>query len=350
MTEPLLPQWPHTALPPLTAAELRAQPEDFVVEERVPFALTGEGEHLWVQVRKRGFNTDQVARLLARLAGLSRRDVGYAGMKDRHAVTVQWFSLHLPGKPDPEWHDLPPDVSVTASARHNRKLKTGALAGNGFDIVLRNCAGDRDAVLKRVASIAAHGVPNYFGEQRFGRGGENLARARAMFAGEHVRDRHLAGIYLSAARAFLFNEILAERVRTGVWDKLLAGEACSLAGSRSFFQIEEPDDTLVARLAVHDIHPSGALWGAGELPTRLAARELEEAVVQRHVDFARGLEAADLRQERRALRLIPQELSAEWIAPDALRLCFSLSAGCFATALLREIAVYRDVATHPMAE
>ena len=338
--------WPRTAVPPLASASLRAVPEDFVVEEQMPFLLAGAGEHLWLKVRKRGFNTEQVAKQLARMAGVTRREVGYAGMKDRHAVAVQWFSLYLPGRADPDWSALPEGMTIVEGARHARKLKTGALSGNRFEIVLRDCRGDHAAVLRRCTVIRTRGVPNYFGEQRFGHGGGNIAAARALFAGGNKRgDRKQNGIYLSAARSFLFNEVLAKRVQAGTWDLAMDGDAMILNGTRSFFVPACVDDTIRRRLAEGDIHPSGPLWGRGELPARAAARALEQAVADEHADLARGLVRAGLDQERRALRVIPQDLQAEWLEDASLRLRFGLPAGSYATALLRELAVYAT-ATH----
>jgi tRNA pseudouridine13 synthase len=316
-----------------------------------------------LRVRKRGHNTDQVARVLARTAGVTRREVGYAGMKDRHAVAVQWFSVHLPGRADPDWAAIDtPGIEVLEVTRHARKLHTGALAGNRFGITLRDCVGEPQHVASRIETFRTRGVPNYFGEQRFGRDGENIARARAMFAGQRVSDRHLAGIYLSAARAWLFNSVLAARVLSGSWDRALDGETLVLDGTRSFFTIEVPDDEIATRLAEADIHPSGPLWGRGELPSRGAARVLEQAVADSEPALAAGLAQAGLKQERRALRVIPTDLRAEWLADGiearaagqgrpvcgfnagTLRLEFALPAGCFATSVLRELAYYRDVA------
>jgi tRNA pseudouridine13 synthase len=339
--------WPRTAVPPLASAMLRAAPEDFVVEEQMPFILAGAGEHLWLKVRKRGFNTEQVAKQLARMAGVTRREVGYAGMKDRHAVAVQWFSLYLPGRADPDWGALPEGLTIVEGARHTRKLKTGALSGNRFEIVLRDCQGDRAAVLQRSAEIGLRGVPNYFGEQRFGIGGANIAVARAMFAGEGRRyDRKQSGIYLSAARSFLLNEVLAQRVRARTWDVAMDGDAMILNGTRSFFVPEAVDDTIRRRLAEGDIHPSGPLWGRGELPTRASIRALEQGVADEHPDLARGLEQAGLDQERRTLRVIPQDLQAQWLDDTTLRLSFGLPAGTYATALIGELAAY-TTAQHP---
>ncbi|HWR87923.1 MAG TPA: tRNA pseudouridine(13) synthase TruD [Acidiferrobacterales bacterium] len=356
-----LPVWPRTAVPPLSGALLRARPEDFQVEEDMPFALSGAGEHLWLRVRKRGYNSEQVAKQLARTAGVTRREVGYAGMKDRHAITVQWFSLHLAARPDPDWGSLPDGMEVVESMRHSRKLKTGALAGNRFIIVLRDCLGDpgavigamdfRDAVLRRSEEIHTHGLPNYFGEQRFGHGGGNVAAARAMFAGSgSVRDRKQGGIYLSAARSLVFNEVLARRVTAGTWDQALDGDAMILNGSRSFFVPEIIDETIWRRLAEGDIHPSGPLWGRGDLPTKSAVRELEAVVASEHPDLVHGLEAAGLEQERRALRVIPQEFNAQWLDASTLSLAFVLPPGSYATMLLRELADYRDGATAAWGE
>jgi len=333
----------------MSHAILRRQPEDFQVTERMPIAPSGNGEHLWLRVRKRGFNTDDVARQLARLAGIARRDVGYAGMKDRRAVAEQWFSLHLPGRPEPEWTGLPPGVEILESVRHHRKLKTGALTGNCFTIVLRECHGDPNVVRARVETIRRDGVPNYFGEQRFGRDGSNVERARGMFSGaERPRDRHQQGIYLSAARSWIFNTVLAERVRAGTWNAILPGEACMLAGRNSFFVSEQPDETLHRRLADHDIHPSGPLWGEGELPCLGVVRELEQRVAARLDDLAAGLAAAGLRQERRALRVVPEEIKTELLDADTWRLSFCLPAGSYATAVVRELAEYAIASGEPI--
>jgi tRNA pseudouridine13 synthase len=337
--------WPRAARPPLSGARLRADPEDFIVEEDMPFVLSGAGEHLWVQVRKRGYNTDQVAKLLARIAGVHRRDIGFAGMKDRHAVTAQWFSIHTPGRNDePDWRGkLPEGIEVLEAKRHARKLKTGALEGNRFVITLRECVGERAVLERRLAEIRASGVPNYFGEQRFGRGGENVERARAMLAGTfEVQDRYLRGIYLSAARSLLFNDVLAHRIGDGSWQTGLPGEAFVLDGSRSYFVADDIDATIRDRLVRFDIHPSGPLWGRGELPLRGTAREIENQVIAANAAIADGLAAAGMEQERRPLRVVPKDLTMEWLDDATLRLSFALPAGAYATVVLRELADYRD--------
>lgn len=324
--------------PPLTA-RLRFTHEDFLVEEILGYDADGTGEHALLWVEKRGANTDWVARELAKFASVPPLAVGFAGLKDRHAVTRQTFSVQLAGKPDPDWSAFPhAEVKVLAATRHSRKLKRGALRGNRFVLVLREVTGERERAEQVLAAIAARGVPNYFGEQRFGREGGNLAQARVMFAGRRV-DRDKRGFLLSAARSQIFNDVLAARVERGAWDTPLDGEIWSLAGSRSWFGPEPLTDTLAARLASGDIHPSGPLWGQGESPAIDAAGALEREIAAAHADLAAGLVAARMEQERRPLRLLPKSLHWRWLAEDALELSFELPAGAYATVVAREVAV-----------
>lgn len=327
-------------------ARIRESAEDFRVEELDAFAPTGAGEHLLLTIEKRGMNTGFVARRLAEWAGVGESAVGYAGMKDRHAVTRQRFSVQLPGREAPDVASLETDdLRVLAQARHARKLPRGALAGNRFELLLRGVEGDADAIEARLGAMAARGVPNYFGQQRFGHGGGNVGEALAMFAGRRVR-REQRGLLLSAARSELFNRVLAARVRAAHWDRPLEGEAWILDGNRSVFGPEPFDDALAARLAAFDIHPSGPLWGRGELRSQDAARAIEQAVLDGDdaAALARGLEQAGLRQERRALRLRPDGLAWDRPEPGALRLSFALPAGGYATAVLAELGDVVDAA------
>lgn len=334
----VLPDWPRALGGPCGQARLRSSAEDFHVHEVLGFEADGEGEHLLVQLQKRNRNTDQVARQLARHAGLQARDVSYCGLKDRVAVTTQWFSLWLPGKADPDWSGLQDDdLRILAQARHRRKLPRGALKANRFVIVLRELQAGQAQLESLLTEISRQGVPNYFGAQRFGRDGDNLNKAQAMFAGRKVRDRHLRGLYLSAARSYLFNQVLAARVAAHNWNRILPGEACMLSGSRSFFLAQSVDAEVEARLASGDISPSGPLWGRGELPCQLQARELEQATLATAGEFCRGLETAGMKQERRALQLVVGDLQWQWLQEDVLQLSFELPAGSYATAVIREL-------------
>ncbi|HEX5305576.1 MAG TPA: tRNA pseudouridine(13) synthase TruD [Dyella sp.] len=322
---------------PLTA-RLRVAPEDFIVEEILGYDSDGEGEHALLWVEKRGANTDWVARELARFAQVPPMNVGYAGLKDRHAVTRQTFSVQLPGRPDPDWSAFPhAEVKVLAATRHSRKLKRGALRGNRFVLTLREVQGEREQAERVLQQIAARGVPNYFGEQRFGREGGNLTQARAMFAGRRM-DRDKRSILLSAARSQIFNSVLAARVEQGSWDTALPGEIWSLAGSRSWFGPEPFDGVLAGRLAQGDIHPSGPLWGEGEPPSTEVVGALERQVAAEHADLAEGLVNARMEQERRALRLMPKDLRWRWLDDATLELAFELPAGAYATVVVRELA------------
>ncbi len=330
---------------PLLTGKIRTTPEDFQVDELPAFEPSGEGEHLLLTVRKRGANTVHVARQIARWAGLPEMGVSYAGMKDRHAVTTQRFSVHLPKRvaPDPALlNDA--EIEVLESTWHNRKLQRGALAGNRFKLVLRDVQGDAALIDARLAQIATRGLPNWFGEQRFGRDGGNVPAALAMFQGRRMR-KDQRSLLLSAARSALFNQVLAARVEQGTWDTALDGEVWMLDGSRSVFGPEAWSDALAERLARFDIHPSGPLWGEGELRSTGDAAALERGAVsdEQSLQLRAGLEDARLKQERRALRLRPALMQHQWLQPDVLELSFALPPGCYATAVLHELGPVQDV-------
>jgi tRNA pseudouridine13 synthase len=324
--------------PPATG-RWRTSPEDFQVREIPLLEPDGEGEHSWLLIRKRGENTEQVARQLAGHAGVPARDVSYAGLKDRNAVTEQWFSVHLPGRQEPDWGALETgSVTVLRQARHHRKLRRGTLRGNAFRLVIRELSGETDVLQRRLETVARHGVPNYFGEQRFGRGGSNLWKVEQLFSQRGRRlSRHQRGLVLSAARAFLFNQVLDRRVRDGNWNRVLSGDALQLAGSHSYFIAPAADAELQARADALDLHPTGPLWGRGDSPVGAASRELEEQVLEAHGPWLQGLSAAGLGQDRRALRLVVEDLHWAWPTPDAVVLEFKLAAGCYATSVLREL-------------
>jgi len=322
--------------PPLRGT-LRASPEDFFVDEDLGIDADGAGEHVFVRVEKRGANTDWVARELARVAGVRPDAVSYAGMKDRHAVTRQTFSLHLPGKSEPDWSALAhEEFRVLGHARHGRKLKRGALQGNRFRIVVRDVQGDPAQADRVLASIVADGVPNYFGEQRFGRDAANVERARAMFAGKRVQ-RHERSLLLSAARSQLFNAVLARRVERGDWNRPLEGDVWMLDGTHSIFGPEPLSPEIAARCVAGDIAPTAPLWGEGELRSSGTVAQLERDVAAAYSDIAAGLVANGLRQERRALVLRPRQLAMRRVGADSLELEFYLNSGAYATVLLREI-------------
>jgi tRNA pseudouridine13 synthase len=326
---------------------LKQVPDDFTVEEILGFAPSGEGEHVFLHIEKTGTNTDAIAARIAEFAELPRKAVSYAGLKDRHARTVQWFSVHLPGKHDPDWLALNSQaLRVLAACRHNRKLKTGTLEGNRFHLQIRQLNADPALLEQRLQQIARDGVPNYFGPQRFGHGGQNMEKAKALFDGSlHTRNRHLRGIYLSAARSHIFNLVLAERVRQQNWNQALEGDAFTFPDSHSYF-CDALTPEILTRVATFQIHPSGPLWGKGELPTQAAARILEEAAAGQEPELCSGLESNNLEMARRALRINPGEFS--WLMEEndgdkQLQVSFTLPAGAYATTVLREALAFDSV-------
>lgn len=360
-------QLPQPTLPPLKQATYKTHNTDFVVNEILPLDFTGEGEHLWLHIKKSGINTAYLAKLLSEWAEIPLRDVGYSGLKDRHALTTQWFSLRIPKKQLPESEFAPVDIgdneSVTILAQHwhNKKLNRGTHRANQFIITLRDIeleGNDKSSVEQHLQNISVNGVPNYFGPQRFGWNGNNIREALALFARPAPESRpqpkkskrkraprEQNSMELSAARSLIFNEILAARVRDGSWNTGLAGEVFNLDGSGSIFTSEEIDDTLRARVASGDIHPTGVLWGMANDKVSSVAAQLENDVVQSSAlltQLAMGLEKRDVKAQRRALRLPIEALSWEWQGSQnsneqTLVLNFTLTTGSFATSVLASL-------------
>jgi tRNA pseudouridine13 synthase len=351
---------------PLGRGRLRVEPEDFVVEEDLGFAPSGAGSHALLRVRKRNANTEWIARELARAIGCRPGDVGYAGLKDRHAVTTQWFSVPLPRRSrapaaatrdasaaamsvgvDPS--STAPDAVSQALAElaatrgnefevleahaHAKKLPRGALAGNRFTIRIRDLDAPDAALTTRLTAISNTGIPNYFGPQRFGREAANLRKIGADLNAINPRERTYI---LSAARSLIFNAVLAERVSEGTWSTLEAGDVANLDARGSVFPVEAIDEILRERATRLDIHPTGPMWGRDDLMSRDRIRALEERIASSYEEPRALVIAAGMRQERRSLRLSVREL--DWSREGAdLVLRFWLTRGSFATTVLREL-------------
>lgn len=330
---------------PLAPGELRASPEDFQVEEILGFEASGTGPHALLLVRKRGANTEWVSRELARAAGCKPFEVGFAGLKDRNAVTTQSFTVPRGKRAATEFLGVAGEgFEVVAAAEHQRKLPRGALEGNRFVITVRGVRCDPGALATRIAQMRDGGVPNYFGEQRFGRDAGNLAavwrEAEKLAAGtgseRRGRGRDDRGFMLSAARSLLFNAVLGERVRRGDWNRLHLGDVANLDGRGSVFAVTEPDDALHARCESLEIHPTAPLPGEGESLAQGEVRLLEDAVAAGFPEALAVIRAERMNAERRALRLRVRELEYDYQG-EVLRLRFALSSGSFATTVLREI-------------
>ncbi|MEF8833979.1 MAG: tRNA pseudouridine(13) synthase TruD [Halofilum sp. (in: g-proteobacteria)] len=321
--------------------DLRTEAADFRVDEVLGFEPGGGGEHAWLWLRKRGANTEDVAHTLARFAGVRRGAVGFSGMKDRHAETAQWFSIHLPGREDPDWSDLDPAAGAVESAvRHNRKLRIGSHRANRFVLRLRAVEGDRALIDARLAAVRDGGFPNYFGPQRFGYGGENLRRARRLLAPDAVK--RARGIHLSAARSWLFNRVLDARVRDGSWIRPVPGDALMLAGTNSVFEYRGDEEDIGDRHDRFDLDVTGPLWGTGRQPVGEAVAQRERAWLADEEELRAGLERIDMQARRRALRAAAPALAWDWQGTD-LALRFTLGRGIFATSLLDEAVTAVDV-------
>jgi tRNA pseudouridine13 synthase len=336
--------WAWALGKPACRGVIRSIPDDFVVDEVLGFAPDGEGNHAFLHIRKRNTNTEWLARQLAGMAGVPLSEVGYAGLKDRHAITTQYFTVNLSGKTEPDWRQLnSEDIEVLDVDRHRRKLRRGRLQENRFLITLRELEGECGDLDQRLQRIAEQGVPNYFGEQRFGHHGANLQKAQAMFRGEwREPERHKRGLYLSAARSWLFNRVLAERVEQSCWDRALPGESIITNGTTSAFSVRILSREIEQKVASGELHPSGPLWGRGR-PTSLAdALALEMDVLGGELLLREGLEKAGMEQERRPLRVKPGQLQWDYPQERMLQLQFTLPPGSYATSVLRELAIIRD--------
>jgi tRNA pseudouridine13 synthase len=337
VTSTALPEWARAWGAPVAEARLKTQPADFKVVEQLGYELDGVGEHLWLWLEKTGHNTEWVVNALAKHWQLPPKAFGYAGKKDRQAVTQQWISVHLPGRADPDWSSLPWEgVRVVTAKRHGRKLQTGGLAGNRFELCLRDCQGDRTEIEQRLCRLAEEGVPNYFGPQRFGKAGQNLAAATAWLKQPRNRlPRHLRGLYLSALRSALFNDVLSQRVQHGTWQQALPGDVL-MTQTGGCFVAEALDEALCQRVADGALSPTGLLSGRGALMTQGQPRDWEQSVIAAHPLWQNGLEKAGMKQARRALRLFASEMAWQWADETTLKLTFALPAGSYATTLLRE--------------
>lgn len=356
---------------PELQATLKQHCSDFRVEEQIGFEFTGKGEHLYLHIEKTDLSTTDVARRLSEVSGVPKAAIGYSGMKDRRAETSQWFSIKLPkGQEDSLAGFDSLAARITERHRNSRKLKIGSHRSNQFRILLRDCAGQRSAFEERLARIESAGVPNYFGTQRFGRDLSNLHQVQDWMhtalsggdAGAIARQRFKRGMLFSAARSYLFNELLSSRLEQGNWNSYVPGDVLNLDGTERCFALksaEEWDEELARRLASFDIHITGPLPGEIDSKDKYVsygkAADIEDAVCKQYATLLEGLRHFGVKAMRRPLRFRPIELKWQWQAeknngdgvPDSdqagnLLLEFSLTRGVYATSLLRELCVTRE--------
>lgn len=328
---------------PVSKGEIRRQAEDFRVDELLGFEPSGEGAHVLLHVEKTGRNTVDVAGDLAAHARCHPRDLGYSGLKDKHAVCRQWFSV--PSSPAVDWAAFEgPGIRVLRAQRHHRKLRRGTHRANRFSIRIVLNGFDEADLHARMEQVRSGGVPSYFGEQRFGR--RYADNVRRLVSGCRL-PRLQRGMTLSAIRADLFNRVLGHRVRCGTWNIALPGEYLNLDGTRSGFKAEGGDPDIAPRVAALDLHPTGPLFGDGPGPAEGEVKRLETELLRDFRDWCDVLVRHGMKMERRATRCAVGDL--EWrldAGTGILQLEFSLRRGHFATSVLREILDCRD-ATRP---
>jgi tRNA pseudouridine13 synthase len=335
-----------TAELPGTGGVLRARDDDFAVDEIPAYAPLGAGDHVFVRIEKRGMTTPAAVAAIARALGIAERDIGVAGMKDRHAVTRQWLSVPPPITPEQARALAVPDVTILDAARHGHKLRTGHVRGNRFVLCVRDVAPDAAARARVILAelAAAPGAPNWYGEQRFGRDGDNAARGRELLSGDKPRgrrDRRMDRLMLSALQSELFNAWLVARMRDGLYRRALAGDVLHKRGG-GMFACTEPDvDT--ARLAAGELVVTGPMFGDA---MRAATPGTEAAAREAQILADAGLAAdsfhavrAIAEGTRRDAAIEVGEPSVEASAEDssALVVGFTLPGGAYATAVMREI-------------
>jgi tRNA pseudouridine13 synthase len=324
--------------------EIRARPEDFRVEEVAAYEPVGAGDHLFVWFEKVDLGTPEAVRRLARALGADPKQAGYAGLKDRRAVTRQWASF-LFGDPDRLEGARIDGVRVLRTARHGHKLRTGHLRGNRFEILVRGAPPERlEDVRGQLAALSRRGVPSYFGPQRFGRDGANLGDAVRWLleGGRAPKQRFRRKLLVSALQSALFNELLAERVREGRLDSLVEGDLMQKVDTGGLF-VSEDLEVDRARAARFEISATGPMFGAKMRWPEREARRREEAALARW-----GMDEGTLRSFRKAGAgarrpyRVPLEAPVAEADPDGIRLSFGLPSGAYATVVLREL-LRRDV-------
>ncbi len=325
---------------PEITGTIKTLPEDFIVKESLSFEPVGEGNHLYLYITKTSLNTHDVIQLLSKHFSVSMKDIGYAGMKDKHAITSQWFSIPA-NNPDDQLERIETFNAATIEkfTCSNKKLKRGVIKSNYFKLIVRGFSADTTLLNSLLEEINICGVPNYFTEQRFGVNDKNILRAEKILTGKmRERNKQKCGLYYSAARSYLFNLLLAKRIEDKLWDKIQPGDVLMLNDTRSVFLADEASTDLQARWQANDLDIALPMAGKGGMQGAGYHDTLVNDVFSRHKELCQGLVNAGLEQQQRRMRTIPENFS--WYYDQhqqTLMLEFSLPSGSYATAVLREI-------------
>lgn len=332
-----------TADLPGTGGALRTTDDDFLVDEEIPYEASGQGDHVFVRIEKRGMTTPFAAGAIARALGIAPRDIGIAGMKDRHAVTRQWLSLPPPITPEAATALALPGLTVLAAVRHGHKLRTGHVRANRFVLRVRGVPADAEdrarAILARLAEPP--GAPNWYGEQRFGRAGDNAARGRELVTGARRlgKDRRQERLLVSALQSQLFNDWLRARIADGLYRRVLAGDVMHKLAGGMFTSEDAATDE--ARLLAGELAVTGPMFGermrrppegspaAEREAAILAAAELPLAAFSSVRAIAEGT--------RRDATIEVRDVMVATVAPSTIEVGFTLPGGAYATAVMREV-------------
>jgi tRNA pseudouridine13 synthase len=327
-----------TADLPGIGGEIKAEPAHFVVEEIPLYEPMGEGEHIYVCLTREGWTTRALQKRLTDLFGLCEVDVGCAGLKDKHARVTQTFSLLLRDMDEATVtrrirEALP--VEVAWARRHRNKLRRGHLLGNRFHIVVLHPEQEAMAQAETIAqALQAHGLPNFYGAQRFGIDGDNARRGREVLLGRGPRERWLRRFLLSAYQAALFNAWLTERIRRGWFERLLTGDIAKKTDTGGLFEVREAEVEF-PRFERREITYTGPIYGARMRWASGEPGELEQMVLETAEVTTEMLRRTRLDGSRRPARLFLDDLRIE-PHPEGLLFTFTLPKGAYATTVLRE--------------
>ncbi|ADZ90452.1 tRNA pseudouridine(13) synthase TruD [Marinomonas mediterranea] len=363
LSDTLRTDWSYAWGAPTVKGKLKVYPQDFYVEELLGFEPSGAGEFLYILIEKVGVNTDYLAKRIAQVFDISVSKISYAGVKDRHACTRQWFCLHVLGKQLDlstlsDVFRMPEQVRVLKEVRHSKKLKTGGHKGNRFVLRVRELERqDSDQFLERLELIKRFGVPNYFGAQRFGIDGNNLQHGLGFVGRGRQSKRRLSkteGFWLSAIRSWFFNESLHRQVLSGQWERLYVGDIMQYSTQNQQRRVKAlSNETLLALRTgkcspIHPLLSDG--WEKGT--SEIRAKVIQE-IIDQHSDLYKGFLTFECSREDRLTRIIPVDMAWELLQSkrsgddietprEDLILQFELPKGAFATTVMRELILLED--------
>ena len=362
--------------PPDWSAQFKTCAEDFVVDEKLSFNLdevdnsaeNNSYEHLYVRIEKKNLNTLAIVSFLTDYFQVATEDIHFAGLKDKHAITRQWFSIRLPGQKRKIDTALLKNFNlyryVNPCSRHNSSLKTqllshpgqikveckileaiwhsvalkrGAISENQFSIVLRGLGAVNAEVLAMMQQLKHSGFANYYGLQRFGHNGRNLQNARSWFNGDIQVDKPQQSLLISSARSFLFNQILANRVLDNCWNVLKPADNVQCNRGQRFFKFDQSDADIQSKIDLGECNPAVALFRREEIGKGNDNATIASSVYKLTPELSNGLAKLSFNHRVRPLRVMPGNFSWTIEHQQNLLLKFSLPSGSYATTLIQQL-------------